>query len=442
VSIGPSARHRACACGAVLAGRDVLAVLPTGAGKSLIFQVVSQLLPGLTLVVSPLLALMKDQLDSLVELGIDARAITSLQSKTDALQTLDDIARGAPKLLYVTPERFDNAEFVRHIQRAGVSLFVVYEAHAIMRRSGIIYTATTRSAQDTAMWLRSWGISAQHYHGRLSKSERERVQAMFMDDQIRVVVATNAFGLGVDKPNVRFVIHRDIPASLEAYYQEAGRAGRDGQPARCVLVYRPGDLGRAGFLAGTGRLTLEDVPRVHASLRDIDGATVRQLADQVGLGRAEMSRMVDLLKAAGVLGVRHGRLVLKVADFDPASISLEREESRRAYERSRLEMMRGYAELRECRRRYILNYFGEDPEWERCEYCDVDVSRAEPDGSPEPPSSPEPFALNDAVMHKTLGRGVVQRVTPDAVTVLFDKSGYKTLDLDLTLEQQLLEKIP
>jgi ATP-dependent DNA helicase RecQ len=207
-----------------------------------------------------------------------------------------------------------------------------------------------------------------------------------------------------------------------------------------VLVYRPGDLGRAGFLAGTGQLTLEDVVRAHASLRQMDGTTVHDLQDRVGLGRAEMLRMIELLKAAGVLAERRGRLVLKVADFDPASISLEKEESRHAYERSRLEMMRAYAELRECRRRYILNYFGEDPEWERCGWCDVDVSRTQPVSSAKPVSSPEPFGINDAVVHATLGPGVVQRVSPDSVTVLFEKAGYKTLDLALVLEQDLLEK--
>lgn len=514
---------------AVLEGHDVLAVLPTGAGKSLIFQVASQLLSGLTLVVSPLLALMKDQLDSLVELGIDARAINSLQSNADMQQTLDDVARGATKLLYVTPERFDDSEFVTHIRRAGVSLFVLDEAHAIsdwghsfrpayltlpgaiervgrppvlaltatatrwvqrdiierlrMRDpvvvvsgtdrpnlflevirveeeqqdktvlqdlfsrdlthgSGIIYTATTRAAQDTATWLRSWGVSAEHYHGRLKKSERERVQAMFMDDQIRVVVATNAFGLGVDKPDVRFVIHRDSPASLEAYYQEAGRAGRDGQPARCVLIYRPGDLGRAGFLAGTGQLTRDDVTRAQASLRDRNSVTARDLQNKVGLGRAEVLRLVDVLKAAGVLSERRGRLVLKIPDFDPESISLEQEESRRAYERSRLEMMRNYAELRECRRRYILNYFGEDPEWERCDRCDVDVARPDTLSPTAPDASTDPFAVNDPVVHTTLGQGIVQHVAPDAVTVLFDKAGYKTLDLDLVRDQHLLHKVP
>ena len=116
-----------------------------------------------------------------------------------------------------------------------------------MRGAGIVYTATTKGAEETAEWLAEWGIPADFYHGQRRKADRERVQEAFMGDRLRVIVATNAFGLGVDKPDVRFVVHRDVPGSLEAYYQEAGRAGRDGEFARCTVIYRPGDLGRAAF---------------------------------------------------------------------------------------------------------------------------------------------------------------------------------------------------
>jgi ATP-dependent DNA helicase RecQ len=523
---------------AVLTGRDVLAVLPTGSGKSLVYQVASQVLSGLTVVVSPLLALIKDQLDSLAEIGIRASAISSLQSERVAQSALENALRGTTKLLYVTPERLDNAEFTSQLRGAGVSLFVVDEAHAIsewghsfrpaylalpgaierlqrppvlaltatatrwvqediveqlhmrdpvlvvsgtdrpnlffevvrveeerrdkpvlqallqgetpedipeslqacMAGSGIIYTATTRAAQETATWLREWGISAKHYHGRLKKSEREQVQAQFMDGEVRVIVATNAFGLGVDKPDVRFVIHRDIPASVEAYYQEAGRAGRDGEPARCVLVYRPGDLGRAAFLAGTGQLTPQDVERAHDALVSLRSATQREFALAAGLGRADVLRLVGLLKASGVVVERRGRISLRVQDFDPMSISLETEERRHAYERSRVEMMRGYAELRECRRRYILNYFGEEMGGERCNWCDVDL--AHPDAQPTSVSVAESaYAVDDRVVHAGLGAGVVQRVAADSLTVLFDDTGYRTLGLELVNEQHLLRKI-
>jgi ATP-dependent DNA helicase RecQ len=515
---------------ALLSGRDVIAVLPTGAGKSLSYQLASQLLPKVTLVVSPLLALMKDQLDSLTAIGIDARMISSQQSGTEVQEALEDAARGATKLLYVTPERFDNPDFVAHCQRIGVSLFVVDEAHSIsewghsfrpaylalgdavelvgrppllaltatatswvrddirqnlrmnqpllvvrgtdrpnlffevtrveeeredravlrdlffpesesssvlsLDGSGIVYTATTRAAQDTAEWLREWGITAEHYHGRLAKAARESVQTRFMDGETRVIVATNAFGLGVDKPDVRFVIHRDVPASVEAYYQEAGRAGRDGELARCVLIYRQGDLGRAAFLAATGQLTLDDLQRARAALTAGLG-TIRQLQTASGLARAELQRLLELLEAEGIVRVRQGRVRLLQPDFDPESISLEREAQRRAYERSRLDMMRGYAELRECRRRYLLNYFGEEPEWERCGHCDVDVLHP---GRQRSTGQPRPFAVDDRVQHVSLGDGVVQRITDDTVTVLFEHAGYKMLGLDLIAEQQLLQK--
>jgi ATP-dependent DNA helicase RecQ len=522
----------------LLAQRDVLAVLPTGAGKSLVYQLTAQLLSGLTIVVSPLLALIKDQLDSLAELGLAARAISSLQSGTTIRQTLEAAERGETKLLYVTPERFDDGEFVARVQRIGVSLFVVDEAHsisdwghsfrpaylglgtaveqlarppilaltatatqwvrqdvirrlgmrdpvlvvrgtdrpnlflevvrveeeqqdetvlhallvgdlpdhradswrAVMQGSGIIYTATTRAAQQTATWLRNWGISAAHYHGKLKKDERERVQADFMDGRVRVIVATNAFGLGLDKPDVRFVIHRDVPASLEAYYQEAGRAGRDGNPARCVLVYRPGDLGRAAFLAANSHLTIEDIERGREGLLALGSGSVRALQDLTKLGRADLLRILELLKSGNIIAERRGRVRLLVKDFDATTISIERDEQRRAYERSRLDMMRGYAELRDCRRRYILNYFGEEPDQERCDNCDVDMRRL-PASSKTPEKSTGLFAINDPVVHTTLGEGTIQRVAGDSVTVLFENAGYKMLSLDIVQEQQLLRKL-
>jgi ATP-dependent DNA helicase RecQ len=511
---------------ALLAGRDALAVLPTGAGKSLVYQLTSQLLPGLTLVVSPLLALMKDQVESLQVRGLRVAVINSAQSAGEAEAALQATLDGESRLLYVTPERFDDAEFMAQARRLEVSLFVVDEAHSIsewghsfrpsyltlptavaqlgrptllaltatatpwvrddivtrlglrqpevvvrgtdrpnlfldvvrveeeredrrvlqemlggadplMQGSGIIYTATTRAATDTAAWLREWGIPADVYHGQRRKRDREQVQEAFMSGDLRVIAATNAFGLGVDKPDVRFVVHRDIPASLEAYYQEAGRAGRDGEPARCTLIYRPGDLGQAAFLAGGGELTREEVVRAREGLVRTGGGSLRELQAACGLGRADLARLIEILVEEGLADQRRGRVRLRVADFDPEQVPLEREAHRRAYERSRLDMMRTYAELRDCRRRYLLNYFGEEPDWQRCGNCDVCLR-----SNADAPLVEGPYGVNDRVVHPSLGEGVVQRVAADTVTILFDQAGYKTLGLDVVEEQDLLHKLP
>ncbi|MDX6646639.1 MAG: ATP-dependent helicase RecQ [Miltoncostaeaceae bacterium] len=535
---------------ALLEGRDALALLPTGGGKSLIYQLTAQLLPGATLVVSPLLALMKDQVDAIERRGLPAAVIDSTQTPARAAAELDEVRAGRAKLLYVTPERLEDREFMAALAAVEVPLLVVDEAHCIsewghdfrpaylligpaaeeigggrarpailaltatatpwvrseiverlglreplvvargsdrpnlflesirveretderrvlerlldgaepgypegrrreletaMSGSGIVYTATTRAACATAGWLRERGIAADCYHGQLPKRERVRVQAALMSGSLRGVAATNAIGLGIDKPDVAFVIHLDVPASLEEYYQEAGRAGRDGRVARCTLVFRPADLGRAAFLAGGGRLERDEVERVRAVLRSRGELTLRQLAEESGVGRGDVARLAELLGQEGLARMARGRIRLLAGDFEPDAVPLEAEERRRAYERSRLEMMRGYAESDGCRHRYILNYFGEEPEGGRCRMCDNDV-RVGGEGMEEPLPEGNGAAavglrVGDRVRHASWGPGVVQRVAEGRLTVLFEEVGYKTLAASLAFERGILDRL-
>lgn len=518
-------------------------MLPTAAGKSLVYQLTAQLLPGLTIVVSPLIALMKDQAESIEGHGLEVAVVNSTQSEGESADELRQARRGGAKLLYVTPERFADEHFMAQMRRAHVSLLAVDAAHCLaewghdfrpsylvlgsvaaelgrptllaltatatpwvrreiverlgmhdpdlvvqgsdrpnlffevhrveaeaeeyrvlerlltddgfeyppemahalgeaMQGSGIIYTATTRAAEETAEWLHGWGIAADYYHGQRKSADRDRAQAGFMDGTVRVIAATNAFGLGVDKPDVRFVIHRDVPSNVEAYYQEAGRAGRDGRLARCSMIYRPGALGRAAFLAGGGQLTQEKVERGrYALLRRREG-TPRELQPLTDLSKADLLRLIGILKRDGILEERRGKIRMLVPDFDPTQVSLEREEHRRAYERSRSEMMRAYAELPECRREYLLNYFGEELTTGRCNRCDNDLTRrgGRQADVPRVGVGEAPFEMNERVVHQAWGEGMIQRVTDETVTVLFETVGYKTLETEIVRERGLLRK--
>lgn len=327
----------------ILEGRDVMAVLPTGGGKSLCFQLPTLLLSGITLVISPLISLMKDQVDGLKKMGLAATAWNSATSQAQASEIFNLALCGQLKLLYVAPERLEMEEFISFLSRVKISLVVVDEAHCISqwghdfrpsyRRisavfsrlpqrppvaaftatatqqvrediitlmelqapkvvitgfdrpnlyfdvvhlakkqreewiaqyirchsgdSGIVYCSTRKEVEELFLSLQNQRISVNFYHAGLSDQERAQAQEEFLYDRVQVMVATNAFGMGIDKSNVRFVIHHSLPKSIEAYWQEAGRAGRDGVQAECILLYAPGDLQLQRVLIENGEQTEE-----------------------------------------------------------------------------------------------------------------------------------------------------------------------------------------
>ena len=359
---------------AVLEGRDTLAVMPTGGGKSLCYQIPALMQESLTVIVSPLISLMKDQVDSLLQSSVaDAAALHSGLSPEERWEVERKVRTGEIRMLYVAPERLRSLEFVLSLRRAGVGLFVVDEAHCIsewghdfrpdylflpravrdlgsppvlaltatatprvrqdIRRSlgmrdphvevtsfnrpnltyrvvpaekkeklarildvirsspppGIVYATTRKECDELAAELRSSGVDAAAYHAGMGSARRNEVQERFMTDEVGVVVATIAFGMGVDKPNVRFVIHAAIPGSLPAYIQESGRAGRDGEAAECVVLYRGADVGRRKRLVTLNTSGEDDVSSFFRGLVGVerDGRVNAPFGSLAALGGVE-----------------------------------------------------------------------------------------------------------------------------------------------------------
>jgi ATP-dependent DNA helicase RecQ len=507
----------------VLAGRDTLVVMSTGAGKSAIYQIAGLLIAGATVVVSPLIALQRDQVDDLQERAAGGAAqLNSTLPATARERALAELAEDALEFLLLAPEQLANPEVLAELATARPSLLVVDEAHTIsewghdfrpeylrlgaaaeaigrptilaltataappvrdeiverlgMRdaevlvrgfdrpnihlavqrfygeqgaerklraledaiaeapKPGIVYVATRRHAEELAAALCDRGVTAASYHAGMRAAERDAVQARFMDDGLEAVVATTAFGMGIDKADVRWVFHSEVAESLDAYYQEIGRAGRDGEPAQAALFYRSEDLGLRRFFAGTGHVEVDDIARVLDAVRRAGGALdPASLQARVELSETKLATVLARLEESGAVHVLPGGDV-EPADADAAAVraAAEAEEKRRAFDRSRVDMMRGYAEAGGCRRAFILSYFGE-PFAPACGNCD-NCERGRADSVP----ADVPFTVGSRVAHAQWGSGVVQRYDDDAVVVLFDEVGYKTLALDVVRERELL----
>ena len=455
----------------VLAGSPVIGVMPTGAGKSLCYQLPAVLLGrhgGVSLVVSPLIALMKDQVDGLRARGVATAALTSAASASEQTEILDGLRAGCYDLVFVAPERFNSPRFVDALGTVAgqLALLAIDEAHCISEwghefrpayrllgdvvkrlrpprivaltatatpavrddiatqlglnsrgaihhvrgfsrpnlkfivepaggtkdkaerlvqhvrsRSGgtaIVYAATRKNSEAHRDALKKAGLSARAYHAGLDDDERERTQDAFMAGRLDAIVATNAFGMGVDKADIRLVVHADLPRSPEAYYQESGRAGRDGDAADCVLLFNHGDVRLQEFLIDASHPSADVLRGVWRCIRDSGGVqgNLEELRDAI-VGRPHVS----VLRSATRILQKHGFLLAEgdalaatlpehlEGEFPP--LDPEQIARRAEVERSKLQSMVEYAYHAGCRHRYLLNYFGDFEAPQRaCSACD------------------------------------------------------------------------
>lgn len=522
----------------VLNGDDVLAIMPTGAGKSLCYQLPGLALDGMTLVVSPLISLMKDQADKLEEIGLETANLNSAVPASEQQESLESVEREESHFILTTPERLTDGEFLNTIRVKTIDFVVVDEAHCIstwghdfrpafldlreaFRQLGdppvlaltatatpeviddikkqlgrpkmkvvhsgiyrpnlrfevihttsdsekftrlaellreivgskIIYCATVKAVDEVTETLKSAGFDVESYHGKMSAKSRTDVQDCFMAGEVETIVATNAFGMGVDKPDIKAVIHWQIPGTLEAYYQEAGRAGRDGEEARCILLYDTRDRRVQQYFMGGRYPSADDVWNIYLALQEFrsNSSSVRLADIQSKIGDAVSKNKVrvglNLLKDEGVLREHRGaafELLKQDLDQDKISEIANAYIQRGMSDREKLERMMLYAQSGFCRWDNLTKYF-ETEEVEKCGTCDNCVSPISERLEIEQPSAKRSAAeekelleklrsenkskvlnVGDVVEIPKFGEAQIESVSGDKVDVVLPDGEHKT----------------